>query len=109
MRERITAPLGLHHTALDTPGLTQGHGFFGRAGARLGPRVGWPAPAGCARPPRDMLAYLAIHAPADGPLAAAARETRVRRGAMGKLGVGLGWVILPAGSGRSGSGSSTRR
>ena len=30
VRERITSPLGLHHTALDTPGLTQGHGFFGR-------------------------------------------------------------------------------
>ena len=41
-----------------------------------------------------MLAYLAIHS-ADGPLAEAARDTRVRRAGMGKLGVGLGWIILP--------------
>ena len=107
MRERITSPLGLHHTALDTPGLTQGHGFFGR------PTAPWQlasvAGAGGLRSTaRDMLAYLAIHS-TDGPLAEAARETRVRRGAMGALGVGLGWIILPAGAGRSGSGSSTRR
>ena len=85
------------HTALDTPGLTQGHGFFGRP---TGPwQLASVAGAGGLRSTaRDMLAYLAIHS-TDGPLAAAARETRVRRGAMGALGVGLGWVILPAGSG----------
>jgi CubicO group peptidase (beta-lactamase class C family) len=97
VRERITSPLGLHHTALDTPGLTQGHGFFGRP---TGPwQLASVAGAGGLRSTaRDMLAYLAIHS-TDGPLFAAARETRVRRGAMGALGVGLGWVILPAGSG----------
>jgi CubicO group peptidase (beta-lactamase class C family) len=98
VEERITKPLGLDHTALDTPGLTQGHGFFGRPTPpwRLASLAG---AGGLRSTARDLLAFLAIHS-TDGPLADAARDTRVRRGTMrGPVGVGLGWVILPAGMG----------
>jgi CubicO group peptidase (beta-lactamase class C family) len=92
VRERITEPLGLRHTALNTPGLTQGHGVFGRPTPPW--RLGCLAGAGGLRSTaRDLLAYLAIHT-GDGPLAEAARVTRLRRGDMGRLGVGLGWMIL---------------
>ena len=97
VKARITGPLGLSHTALDTPGLTQGHGFFGRA-AGAWDLASLAGAGGLRSTARDMLAYLAIHT-ADGPLAEVAHDTRVRRAGMGKLGVGLAWVILPAHSG----------
>jgi CubicO group peptidase (beta-lactamase class C family) len=94
---RITQPLGLVHTALDTPGLTQGHGFFG-GDAHAWDLASLAGAGGLRSTARDMLAYLAIHS-GDGPLEQAARDTRVKRASMGKLGVGLGWIILPANSG----------
>lgn len=97
--ERITDPLGLAHTALDTPGLTQGHGFFGRP-AHAWDLASLAGAGGLRSTASDLLDYLALHAPdASGPLAEAAADTRVKRAAMGKIGVGLGWLILPAGSG----------
>jgi CubicO group peptidase (beta-lactamase class C family) len=97
VRDRITGPLGLAHTALDTPGLTQGHGFFGRA-TPAWDLASLAGAGGLRSTARDLLAYLAIHSSA-GPLADAARDTRVKRASMGKLGIGLGWIILPADSG----------
>ena len=96
---RITQPLGLAHTALDTPGLTQGHGFFGRD-AHAWDLASLAGAGGLRSTARDMLAYLAIHARRR-PAEQAARDTRVKRASMGKLGVGLGWIILPADSGPS--------
>jgi len=97
VRERIAAPLQLERTAPDTRGLVQGHGFFGRPAAPW--NLALLAGAGGLRSTAaDMLAYLALHAPdATGPLAGAARDTRVKRATMGKLGVGLAWLILPGG------------
>ena len=94
LRERVTGHLGLTHIALDTPGLTQGHGFFGRATPSWD-LASLAGAGGLRSTAREMLAYLAIHS-TDGPLAQAARDTRVRRADMGKLGVGLAWLILPA-------------
>ena len=46
----------------------------------------------------DLLAFLALHASREeGGLAAAARETRRRRADAGRAGIGLGWLIMPAG------------
>ena len=79
--------------------LTQGHGVFGRDAhawdlAELAGAGGIRSTAG------DLLTYLALHAPgATGPLAEAAADTRVRRKALGKAGIGLAWMLLPAGTG----------
>jgi CubicO group peptidase (beta-lactamase class C family) len=48
----------------------------------------------------DLLAFLSLHADdSSSALAAAARETRRRRADWGAIGVELGWLILPPGSG----------
>ena len=76
-------PLGLTHTALDTPGLTQGHGFFGRAAHVLGPRVARRrGRAALDRPRHARLPRHPQHRTARWPQAA--RDTRVRRGEHGQ-------------------------
>lgn len=97
VRDRITAPLGLRHTALDTPGLVQGHTRFGR------PTPPWNladlAGAGGLRSTApDLLDYLALHSRSDIPLAESARETRRPRTKLGRASLGLAWLILPAGT-----------
>ena len=67
---RITKPLGLAHTALDTPGLIAGHGFFGRPRTRgTSPRS--PGPVACARP-------LATSSPISPSTPGTARSSRPR-------------------------------
>ena len=93
VRERISGPLGLVHTSLDAGPLTPGHGIFGRPAhawnlASLAGAGGLRSTAG------DLLGYLAIHT-TDGPLVEAARATRVWRANVGKLRIGLAWMILP--------------
>ena len=45
-----------------------------------------------------MLEFLALHWRDDTPLAEAARETRRPRAAMGRMKIGLAWLILPDGT-----------
>lgn len=66
VRERITEPLGMTQTGLDTPGLVQGHSFFGKPTppwnlAALAGAGGLRSTAG------DMLRFLAAEAVADRP------------------------------------------
>jgi CubicO group peptidase (beta-lactamase class C family) len=94
VRARITAPLGLAHTALDTPGLVQGHTWRGR------PTPPWnlndlAGAGGLRSTAADLLTYLALHGPdASGPLADAAREARRPRAKLAGTRVGLGWLIV---------------
>jgi D-alanyl-D-alanine-carboxypeptidase/D-alanyl-D-alanine-endopeptidase len=98
MRERITGPLNLTATSLSSAPLTQGHGFFGRP-AHTWDLASAAGAGGLRSTASDLLAYLALHAPgASGPLADAAADTRVRRAEIGKVGVGLAWLILPDGT-----------
>jgi CubicO group peptidase (beta-lactamase class C family) len=97
VRERIAAPLNLTHTALDTPGLVQGHTRFGR------PTPPWNltdlAGAGGLRSTApDLLEFLALHWRDDTPLAEAAHEARRPRTKLGRMQIGLAWVILPDGT-----------
>jgi CubicO group peptidase (beta-lactamase class C family) len=97
VRERIAAPLNLTHTALDTPGLVQGHTRFGR------PTPPWKladlAGAGGLRSTAaDLLEFLSLQWRDDIPLAAAAREARRPRAKLGRMQIGLAWVILPDGT-----------
>jgi D-alanyl-D-alanine-carboxypeptidase/D-alanyl-D-alanine-endopeptidase len=97
VRRRIAAPLGLHDTgtAVDGGRLATGH-------SRLGRPVGhWHfdalAGAGALRSTAtDLIGFLRLHAgePA-GPLADAVREMQVPRMRRGRVGFGLGWVIVP--------------
>jgi CubicO group peptidase (beta-lactamase class C family) len=62
VRERITAPLGMTRTGLDTPGLVQGHDVFGR------PTPPWDLAAlagagGLRSTATDMLRFLQAEAP----------------------------------------------
>ncbi len=98
VRSRITAPLGLTHTALDTPGLVQGHTRRGR------PTPPWnladlAGAGGLRSTAADLLEYLALHSRSDIALAASAREARRPRAKLGVAGVGLAWLIIPANKG----------
>lgn len=97
VRERITAPLGLAHTALDTPGLVQGHTWRGR------PTPPWnladlAGAGGLRSTAADLLAYLALHSRSDIPLAESARETRRPRAKLHGGRLGLGWLLMPDGT-----------
>ena len=90
VRARITEPLQLTRTGLDVEPLAQGHGLLGR------PAHSWDlaelAGAGGIRSTaRDMVAYLEAHARGGPPFAA----THAPRRSVGKIGVGLAWIILP--------------
>jgi serine-type D-Ala-D-Ala carboxypeptidase/endopeptidase len=98
VRERITTPLSLGHTALDTPGLVQGHNRRGK------PTPPWnladlAGAGGLRSTATDLLDYLALHSRSDIPLAEPARETRRPRTKLGGADLGLAWLILPAGKG----------
>ena len=101
--QRITSPLGLHRHRARHARPDPGPRLL-RARPRLAPRVGGRRRRAALDRPRHAR-YLAIHAPT-------ARWPRRRRdpgaAADGRARVGLGWVILPAGSGPKWVGSSTR-
>jgi CubicO group peptidase (beta-lactamase class C family) len=89
--------MNLTHTALDTPGLVQGHTRFGRP---TGPwQLADLAGAGGLRSTAaDLLEFLTLHWRDDIPLAEAAREARRPRASMGRMKLGLAWLILPDGT-----------
>jgi serine-type D-Ala-D-Ala carboxypeptidase/endopeptidase len=102
VRARICEPLGLVDTWIDTPSsersrVATGHTWRGRETPH------WDLAAlagagGLRSTAPDLLHFLRLHAPSsDSPLAAAARETRRRRAPWGRIGIGLGWLIVPAG------------
>jgi CubicO group peptidase (beta-lactamase class C family) len=102
--DRITRPLGLADTWVDVPAAARarvapGHGWLGGS---AGP---WDLAAlagagGLRSTAPDLLRYLATYAAdASGPLAGAAAETRRVRHRVGRLGIGLGWMVLPGGQG----------
>jgi D-alanyl-D-alanine-carboxypeptidase/D-alanyl-D-alanine-endopeptidase len=102
VRQRICEPLGLGDTWVQTPVADRGrvatpHDRWGRETSHW--HLAALAGAGGLRSTApDLLAFLALHASRDeGGLAAAARETHRRRGDAGRAGIGLGWLILPAG------------
>ena len=97
VRTRIAGPLGLTQTALDTPGLVQGHTRRGK------PTPPWNlsdlAGAGGLRSTvDDLLDYLALHSRSDLPLAESARDTRRPRAKLAGARIGLGWLIMPNGT-----------
>jgi D-alanyl-D-alanine-carboxypeptidase/D-alanyl-D-alanine-endopeptidase len=99
VEQRITRPLQLTDTALDSEPLTQGHGLLGRA-AHSWDLAQLAGAGGLRSTAQDLLAYLALHAPGnESSLARSARHTRLRRADIGKLGMGLAWMILPAQTG----------
>jgi CubicO group peptidase (beta-lactamase class C family) len=98
VRERITTPLALHQTALDTPGLVQGHTRRGKPTPPWN-LAGLAGAGGLRSTAGDLLDYLALHSRTDIPLAAAAREARRPRAKLGGAEIGLAWLILPAGKG----------
>jgi D-alanyl-D-alanine-carboxypeptidase/D-alanyl-D-alanine-endopeptidase len=99
LQQRLTGPLGLADTGLDKGPLTQGHGLLGRD-AHAWDLAELAGAGGIRSTASDLLTYLALHAPgATGPLAEAAADTRVRHRALGKIGIGLAWLLLPAGAG----------
>jgi CubicO group peptidase (beta-lactamase class C family) len=97
VRERIAAPLNLTQTALDTPGLLQGHTRFGRPTPPWN-LAGLAGAGGLRSTAEDLLEFLSLHWRDDIPLAAAAREARRPRAKLGRMRIGLAWVILPDGS-----------
>lgn len=102
--DRITRPLGLADTWVEVPEgerhrFAPGHGWWG------GDAGAWDlallAGAGGLRSTAsDLLGYLSVFAEAaTGPLAEAAALTRVPRHDVGPMKVGLGWIVLPGGTG----------
>jgi serine-type D-Ala-D-Ala carboxypeptidase/endopeptidase len=118
VRARICEPLGLGDSWVDPPAAVRdrvatGHTVRGRETPpwNLAALAG---AGGLRSTARDLLEFLALHtsdsrgsatigsegpptAGSQGRLAAAARETRGRRASLGRAGLGLGWMILPAG------------
>jgi CubicO group peptidase (beta-lactamase class C family) len=103
VRERICRPLGMRDTGVAADGgrLAKGHSFRGR------PKGHWDLAAlagagGMRSTAADLLAFLRLHGesgrlPAGGPLADAARETHRPRFGLGRMQLGLGWMIVPPG------------
>ena len=124
VRARICEPLGLRDTWIDAPAADRGRVATGHArGGREVPHwhLGELAGAGGLRSSADdLLAFLALHAPPRpgsedrshterfsarsgasrdiAELRAAAAETRRPRARLGALHVGLGWIVVPAGT-----------
>jgi serine-type D-Ala-D-Ala carboxypeptidase/endopeptidase len=102
VRARICEPLGLADTWIETPAserrrVAAGHTWRGREAPHW--RLAALAGAGGLRSTAaDLLAFLRLHTGrAECPLEAAARETARRRAAWRKVGIGLGWLIVPPG------------
>jgi D-alanyl-D-alanine-carboxypeptidase/D-alanyl-D-alanine-endopeptidase len=98
VRRRICEPLGLAWTGTTVDGgrLATGHTRRGR------PTAHWDLAAlggagGLRSSAADLLAFLRLHAGGYGPasLARAAAETQRARARVGRLYVGLGWMIAP--------------
>lgn len=103
--DRVSGPLGLADTAVETPAGAAGRLVEGRS--RWGRRVGrWDLASlagagGLVSTAPDLLTLLALWSPgADGPLADAAAATAVVRHRVNRaMGVGLGWMVVPGGEG----------
>ncbi len=102
LADRITGPLNLADTGVSLPPgadrrLAPGHSHWGRPVGRWD-LAGLAAAGGLVSTAADLLRFLELHSPhADGSLARAAAETaRKRYDTNRMMGVGLGWVILPA-------------
>ena len=100
--DRITGPLGLTDTGVTVPPgaehrLATGHRRWGRTTGRWD-LAGLAGAGGLVSTAADLLRFLELHAPgADSKLATAAAETARKRYDVNRMmGVGLGWVILPA-------------
>ena len=100
--DRITGPLKLPDTGVSLPPgadqrLATGHRRWGRPAGRWH-LAGLAGAGGLVSTAADLLRFLELHSPyADAPLARAAAETaRKRYDANRMMGIGLGWVILPA-------------
>ena len=106
LHTRITGPLGLS-TPRSTRPASRRATASSAATRTPGTSLRWRARAGCARP-RATCSPTSPSTRGDGPLAEAARDTRVRRADMGKLGVGLAWIVLPADTGPSWAGFEAR-
>ena len=107
LHARVTGPLGLAHTALDTPGLTQGHGVLGRA-AHSWDLASLAGAGGLRSTARDMLAYLAIHT---GTARSAKSRATPASSARASASSASAWggSSCPPTAGRRGCASSTRR
>jgi D-alanyl-D-alanine-carboxypeptidase/D-alanyl-D-alanine-endopeptidase len=102
VRARICAPLGLPDTWIETPAadawrVATGHTWRGREAPHW--HLAALAGAGGLRSTvADLLAFLRLQAGrAESTLVAAAQETARRRATWGKVGIGLGWLIVPPG------------
>lgn len=101
---RVTGPLGLTNTGLEVPASATHRVAIGHTWRRrdTGPwHLAALAGAGGLRSTApDLLRYLAAFAEDHtGPLAEAAAETSRVRHRVGKLGVGLAWMVIPGGEG----------
>jgi D-alanyl-D-alanine-carboxypeptidase/D-alanyl-D-alanine-endopeptidase len=102
VRARVCEPLGLVDTWIETPSAERARvatGHTWRGGETPHWNLAALAGAGGLRSTApDLLGFLRLHASgSDSPLAAAARETQRRRARWGRVGIGLGWLIVPAG------------
>jgi D-alanyl-D-alanine-carboxypeptidase/D-alanyl-D-alanine-endopeptidase len=101
VRARICEPLGLRDTWIETPAaerarVATGHDWRGRETPHWN-LAALAGAGGLRSTAADLLAFLNLHAEgSESTLAAAARETRRRRADWVKIGVGLGWLIVPA-------------
>jgi serine-type D-Ala-D-Ala carboxypeptidase/endopeptidase len=99
---RICEPLGLVDTWIEAPASERGRLATGHTRLRREtPHWNLAALAGAGglrSTAADLLRFLHLQAPSsDSALAGAARETRRRRARWGRIGIGLGWLIVPAG------------
>ncbi len=111
--QRITGPMRLADTAIELAApagarVATPHGWWGREAApwHLAALAG---AGGLRSSAADLLDYLAVFTDAArGPLAEAAALTRAPRHDVGRLRVGLGWMIAPGGGSGSGGGAGGR-
>lgn len=102
--DRVTRPLGLTDTGIEVP-VGAAHRVAAGHNWRRGDAGPWHLAAlagagGLRSTAPDLLRYLAAFAEDDtGPLAESAAETRRVRHRVGKLGVGLAWMVIAGGEG----------
>ncbi|MCR6030312.1 serine hydrolase [Nocardioides sp. zg-579] len=105
LADRVTGPLGLVDTGVDLPPgqerrLAPGHGWRGRPAGRWDLAL-LAGAGGVVSTAADMQRYVgAFDTSYDGPLAAAAADTRAAQHPAGRVGpvqVGLGWLLAPDG------------
>lgn len=105
LADRLTGPLGLVDTAVALPAgqehrLAPGHGWRGHPAGRWDLAL-LAGAGGAVSTAADLTRYVgAFDTAYDGPLAAAAADTRTpqqRAGRVGPASVGLGWLLAPDG------------